>query len=249
VINTGEIFPAGCDDGPAIPYKGDMLLYGGNWVSTSQYFGWELNWNIRGFVVDPQRCDAAPLQPIALANPDIPQSGQTPALLPQATHTCYDRSFTHYNLYRNSAFLCEIPSQALSYTDPTPPTGIHQYYLTSAYGDFESTPSNSVTIEVTAAGTTPLPTTTALLGNFPNPFNPSTTIQLQIKKSAPVSVDVFNMRGQKVKTLVRENLDAGTHSYEWNGTNNESQTVASGIYFYTVHIGSFCQTRRMILMK
>jgi hypothetical protein len=145
VINDAGVYPAGCDAGPSIPYKGDMLLYGGDWVSTSTYFAWELNWNIRGFVVSPNECDVAPLEPVALTNPTIPQPASAPEKRRAATQQRYDRSFTHYNLYRDGSFLAEIPAQDSVYTDPFPPAGSHEYWLTSAYGDFESTPSNRKT--------------------------------------------------------------------------------------------------------
>jgi len=83
-----------------------------------------------------------------------------------------------------------------------------------------------------------------LIQNFPNPFNPSTTIQFSIPEQANVKLEVFNTIGESVSLLVSENLNAGTYEYEWN-----AEGFQSGIYFYALTAGSFTQTKKMILMK
>lgn len=93
------------------------------------------------------------------------------------------------------------------------------------------------------------PLQTTLLGNYPNPFNPSTTIQFSLKESSPVQIEIFNITGQKVRTLVNGTLPAGTHNIEWNGTDNSGRGVGSGVYFFKMGSGKYTSTKKMILMK
>ncbi|HOD55618.1 MAG TPA: FlgD immunoglobulin-like domain containing protein, partial [Candidatus Cloacimonadota bacterium] len=108
-------------------------------------------------------------------------------------------------------------------------------------------------LEITkiAAGdnNTPVAKKTALKGNYPNPFNPVTTIAYDIEKDAHVSIDVFNVKGQKVRTLVNDRLTAGSHTIQWNGTDDNGKNVGSGIYFFNMKSGKYTSTRKMILMK
>jgi len=80
--------------------------------------------------------------------------------------------------------------------------------------------------------------------NYPNPFNPSTTIQFSIPVEGFVSLDVFNALGEKVSTLVSENLIAGTYKYEW-----KAEDLTSGIYFYRLSTESFNESKKLVLMK
>jgi thiol-disulfide isomerase/thioredoxin len=87
------------------------------------------------------------------------------------------------------------------------------------------------------------------VSNYPNPFNPTTTIQLNIAQDAPVQLHVYNLRGQKVATLANETLQAGTHNFTWNGMDDDNQSVSSGMYFYKAQVGSSSQTHKMLLLK
>jgi hypothetical protein len=93
------------------------------------------------------------------------------------------------------------------------------------------------------------PVQTALLGNFPNPFNPSTTIQFSLKEKSPVQLDIYNISGQKVRSLLNGTMPAGAHSIHWNGMDNSGKSVASGVYFFKMSSGKFTSTKKMILMK
>jgi flagellar hook assembly protein FlgD len=88
-----------------------------------------------------------------------------------------------------------------------------------------------------------------LTGNFPNPFNPTTTISFSTKEAGHVSINIYNMKGQLVRALVNENLDAAYHSAVWNGKDNSSKAVSSGIYFYKMKATNYTATKKMILMK
>jgi len=94
-----------------------------------------------------------------------------------------------------------------------------------------------------------VPLVTNLGVNFPNPFNPSTTIRFDLAKNDYVQIDVFNIRGQRVKTLINEYHEAGRFSVEWNGTDENGRQVGSGVYFYQMRTSDHLETRRMLLMK
>jgi hypothetical protein len=85
--------------------------------------------------------------------------------------------------------------------------------------------------------------------NYPNPFNPTTTIKFNLPSSMNVEVSVFNILGQKVRTLAKDRFDAGVNSLVWNGDDNSGKSVSSGIYFYKVEAGSSSVTKKMVLMK
>jgi sugar lactone lactonase YvrE len=87
------------------------------------------------------------------------------------------------------------------------------------------------------------------LANYPNPFNPSTTINYSLKVNSKVLLNIYNIKGQKVKTLVNELLLAGEHSAIWNGRDANDKQVSSGIYFYKLKAGDYQKVKKMILIK
>ncbi len=89
-----------------------------------------------------------------------------------------------------------------------------------------------------------------LLQNYPNPFNPETTITFALKEtSKDLELNIYNVKGQLVKTLIKGNVEAGSHSVVWNGTNSSDQAVASGVYYYKLKTENQTLTKKMILMK
>lgn len=96
---------------------------------------------------------------------------------------------------------------------------------------------------------TPVAKKTALKGNYPNPFNPETSIAFDLAQDANVAIEIFNVKGQKVRTLINDRLNAGSHSIVWNGTDDNGKNVSSGIYFFNMKSGKYTSTRKMILMK
>lgn len=85
--------------------------------------------------------------------------------------------------------------------------------------------------------------------NFPNPFNPATTIRFRLDGGARVQLKVYNMLGQEVRTLVHQTLSAGEHSVVWDGRDNSGITVASGVYIYRLTNGLSASARKMVFMK
>ncbi|MCD8480286.1 MAG: choice-of-anchor J domain-containing protein [Candidatus Cloacimonetes bacterium] len=90
---------------------------------------------------------------------------------------------------------------------------------------------------------------TELKGNYPNPFNPETTIRYSVREASPVNIEIYNLKGQLVKTLVSESKAAGEHSVIWKGTDNNNRPVSSGVYFYKMNAGKYSSTKKMIMMK
>ena len=89
----------------------------------------------------------------------------------------------------------------------------------------------------------------ALYPNYPNPFNPKTTIAFSLAKSAKVSVSIYNTKGQLVKTLVSGGKAAGLYKVEWDGKNNAGNKVSSGIYFTRIDTPTFTSTRKIMMLK
>ncbi|MCC7429888.1 T9SS type A sorting domain-containing protein, partial [bacterium] len=85
--------------------------------------------------------------------------------------------------------------------------------------------------------------------NYPNPFNPSTKIDFSIPSKAKIELEIFNVLGQKVKTLVSKALPSGNYSAVWNGTDNAGNLVGSGVYFYRLKSGDFAETKKMVFLK
>ncbi len=94
-----------------------------------------------------------------------------------------------------------------------------------------------------------VPRAFALRQNVPNPFNPVTVIQYQLPSEAHVTIDVFNIAGRLVTTLVDETQDAGVKAVTWDGTNAAGEKVASGIYMYRMQAGDHASRKMMVLLK
>ena len=94
-----------------------------------------------------------------------------------------------------------------------------------------------------------LPTTPVLHANMPNPFNPSTTIRFELPQLADVQLDIYDLLGQKVRTLVAGQRSAGWHEAVWDGRDASGMLVSNGVYFYRLQAGGLAQMRRMLLLK
>ncbi|MCK5125453.1 MAG: T9SS type A sorting domain-containing protein [candidate division Zixibacteria bacterium] len=94
-----------------------------------------------------------------------------------------------------------------------------------------------------------IPTSYALSQNFPNPFNPTTTISYSLPEAGDVEISVFNVLGQKVRVLVEGHQEAGEHEVMWDSKDTNGEQVASGVYFYRSQVNDFSETRKMVLLK
>ncbi len=100
-----------------------------------------------------------------------------------------------------------------------------------------------------------LPKSFSLGQNYPNPFNPTTTIRFEIgigggtQQSVQTALKVYNILGQRVKTLVDEPKSPGVYYQTWDGKDEQGNKVSSGIYFYQLRAGSYNETKKMVLLK
>jgi len=85
--------------------------------------------------------------------------------------------------------------------------------------------------------------------NFPNPFNPVTTLYYDLPEDVMVNITIYDMMGRQVKTLVNGSQTAGYRTIQWNATNNLGEPVSAGMYIYTIQAGEFRQTKKMVLLK
>jgi hypothetical protein len=96
----------------------------------------------------------------------------------------------------------------------------------------------------TSVSETPAPSTFSLAQNYPNPFNPKTVIEFRVPSFGSVSLKVFDVLGREVATLVDDNLAPGEHEVRWDASG-----VASGVYLYQLRMGSYSETRKLVLLR
>jgi hypothetical protein len=94
-----------------------------------------------------------------------------------------------------------------------------------------------------------IPREFVLFQNYPNPFNPYTKIEYEIPKIVHVTLKIYNILGQEVKTLIDHEQQPENYQTMWDGTNNFDIRVSSGVYIYQIRAGSFIQTKKMVLLR
>jgi len=104
-------------------------------------------------------------------------------------------------------------------------------------------------VAITGIAASPIPTTFALEQNYPNPFNSETTIKYQLPEAGKVTLRIFNVLGQEVRTLVDGVKEAGYYEVHWDGLDNGGRSVSAGIYIYRIQAGEFKQTRKMLFLE
>lgn len=165
------------------------------------------------------------------------------------------RAFQYYNVYRNingTAYALLDTTSQCSYIDiiSYPQTLTFGYYITAIYDqNNESHSSNMVYFEYIVPNTDDDILIPEMIGNYPNPFNPSTTIHFLLKKEGYIELDVYNLKGQLVNKLVSGELAEGRHDIIWNGEDEKGNILSSGIYLYKFQTKNNSFTRRMLLLK
>ncbi len=94
-----------------------------------------------------------------------------------------------------------------------------------------------------------VPARFSLSQNHPNPFNPATTIEYSLPTKSFVALEIYNLLGQKVVTLVNQEIEAGVHQVVWDGKDNQGNKVSSGVYFYRIKTDNFSEVKKMVMMK
>ncbi len=231
LLNSGEEYwvgyaitatadhPAGADAGPAIAGKGDWLYTDGAWVELTSV-NINRNWNIRAMV------EQVSSDNWIQANPPggVVLPGEQAVIevkLDAAQFSRADSSMSAMLHFVSDPMVGEA-SIPVNFT-VTGITGID--------------PQNSV------------PTSFALQQNYPNPFNPTTTIKYQIPSNSEVSLVVYNVMGQKVRTLFSGHKEPGYYSVAWDGMNDNGRKVATGIYIYRLQAGDYVKSFKMLLVK
>jgi hypothetical protein len=122
---------------------------------------------------------------------------------------------------------------------------IERSQMADGFGNILSGGGNTLTINAVGV----IPRSFALLQNFPNPFNPSTEIGFDLPENSNVSLIIYNVTGQQVRTLVSDVLKAGQHRITWDGRDDANRTVGTGLYIYTIQAGAHSATKKMLLMR
>ncbi len=137
------------------------------------------------------------------------------------------------------------PNQEIEFTfsADTIATGYRRLLYLKFKGRYKSLRSNS------EDQNTMIPDQFSLSQNYPNPFNPSTVFEFDLPKTTDVKFEIFNVLGQKVKTLINSKMEAGSHSVEWNSWDDAGSRVASGIYFAKFSAGEYKTTKKMVVLK
>ncbi len=231
VINTEGVYPAGTDDGPAVPFKGDMLLYGSDWVSMSTYFGWDINWNIQGFVVDAgdgiaQFQDHGDFNNLDPENIGLPQ---------KITSSEPSRSFlweySHFNVYNQDQIIGTIPAGTYEFLDQEIQM-YNVYKVTTAWDTFESNPSNEVIVSYVG-----MDEKTKLMDElrvWPNPTREFVHLQFNADVAEQIIVSVFDLDGNKVGTIHDYILTKGSNELEIDFS---EMGLVPGVYILKIQQG------------
>jgi|GEM_PF-2413280 len=131
--------------------------------------------------------------------------------------------------------------------------GTTYYYAVAAvYNVGEAPMSDTVSVTHTIVSVEDglgIPQEFALQQNYPNPFNPTTSIKYQLPQASTVQIVIYNMLGQRIRTLVNESQEAGYYEAVWDGRNTAGLKVSSGMYFYRIKAGNFTKTHKMMMLK
>lgn len=161
--------------------------------------------------------------------------------------------FDHFNIYMSingNNFMAIGCSQETVYTRPLVPVIEFYYCVDAEYINGNSYQSNIVQVVFTESDDTVVPVNSACLyPNYPNPFNPQTTISYQIAEDGPVSLAIYNTLGQKVRQLVDAQQSAGRYYVAWDGRDEQGNSVSTGLYMYKMHSPGYKQIKKMILSK
>ena len=158
------------------------------------------------------------------------------------------RDLTGYNVYRDNVIIATTIDT--SFTNILTEEDTYEYFVTAVYSDsLESIPSETVSIYVTSVTPNEVPAWDFQLNNYPNPFNPSTTISFQLDNPALLNVKIYNCSGQLIKAFPASSYPAGYSNIKWNGNSDDNLPVSSGIYFIKLSSGKNVVSRKMLLLK
>ncbi len=161
-----------------------------------------------------------------------------------------NRMFLGYNVQRNGTVINPLWLVEPEYLDENLPAGDYTYTVTAVYDDGESNPSNAEFVQIGLhAGDDAVAAFDCSLNVYPNPFNPSTRVSFSLDRTTDVSLAIYNVRGQLVRTLLSRKMEAGEHSVEWHGDDISGKSLGSGVYFLSMNADRYVSVKKMLLLK
>jgi hypothetical protein len=165
--------------------------------------------------------------------------------VPTSPHQYYPGS---YNVFLDGTQVGNTQELAWTFAGLVPNT-TYTAAVTGIYPTGQSEPASIQFTYTGVEGDDPMPPVTKLWGNYPNPFNPSTTIHFSLREHAFVTIDIFNVKGQRIRRLLHSQLNWGDHYPVWDGRDDHHKLQPSGVYFYRFVAGSHAETGKMLMMK
>ena len=156
---------------------------------------------------------------------------------------------TGYQVYKDGEYVSALTEFEEYYQEPVDLDASTSYYIVAEYDSGLSEPSNTVVVDPSSNEENVNMVVAADILNYPNPFNPSTRVSFNLNEAAKVNIQVYNVRGQLVKTLHNGPLAAGSHSLTWDGSDMNKSTASSGIYLLRLFDGKQTHLRKMCLQK
>jgi len=172
----------------------------------------------------------------------------------EGTGTPNRQSFKIIDITTNTV-LFERNDAAYSYSFPSIWDVDNDGILEAVFSRFDYPSLSNYTLEAYNTGvTTSIGGKTPMMRfeleqNYPNPFNPATTIEYNLNSSENVQLNIYDIKGERIKTLVNDFQPAGNYKVQWDGTNSQGSKLSSGVYFYSIKTGSNVSTKKMILLK
>lgn len=168
------------------------------------------------------------------------------------SHFIIDKSIDEINFFT----IANIPGQGNStkkteykYEDVNAINGITYYYRLASC-DYTGNLEYSDALSITFQNPYEIkPERFFIYQNYPNPFNPSTKIYFDLPKDVFVTINIYNLKGNLVKTILKQNIKTGNHEAIWNGTDDFGRKVSSGVYIYSIQTKNFTQSKKMILIN
>ena len=236
-----KVSTAGTDPADFTDIIHDETLVDGDWhevnVDLSAYAGQQI-------YIAFEHCEVTDM--FAMKLDDISIGSATKIANNSHKEITNDRHVTGYKVYMNGNLQGTTTDTYWDFADLA--SGNYTAGVKAVYSS--GSESDLVTIDfVDNTNQVEAPKVTKLNKNYPNPFNPETTISYSVKNAGHVSINIFNIKGQRINTLVNESKSAGNYSVVWKGLDNNNKKVASGIYFYRMKSGNYTSTKKMILMK
>jgi len=164
----------------------------------------------------------------------------------------FSNHLSNYNIYRDGLFIVNVQVENNYYQDTQLPSGTYFYEITAEYNSYGESIAMAQTIEIPVLNSIDLDdpyAKTNLQGNYPNPFNPDTNILFYIPSDQHVILEIFNIKGQKITTILEKYMPRGQHHVVWNGKDDQGNNVGNGLYFYRMKASDYVSIKKMILLK